>query len=692
MAIDTQCPHCDKRYRLKEELSGKSVRCQNPECRKAFTVSENAAKPSLTAPPTATTNTPPSTQSLTAEFPQQQATPKPQPKVGIPEPRRTKPAAKPPVDADALALKALAEAEESTAEPEPPPDQRTIAMVCAVCDHTWTESWDKQGKNVICPDCRHRQKVPEQKKIEKADWRNPNANRPSLARSDVPVPDNVMGGEVRSVSVEALEQAGVIEDDVEDRPRWHYVAVVLLPLMLVATLSYAVVSYYRATQQGTRDDVMAHALKDLTQAADTSLLSPTEAPLFRAMIYMAAGEHALRHVEPTPEHLEQAREQLVQARTELKAANKSWERDALFGELALAQCDLGGTPEQVAAGTRYAWKPSRAATAQIVVHKIDRSIQQELLQTLIAMRDRERPCDFESRLSTVRRLTRKLTRLGQSDLIFGIVTQGFFPGEQPEALAACAVEEFLETGDGAHARTVAEEIKTALTSNNSSGLSVPPMFTQSLWLSVEPPITAPTLTAAPAARGELSDATRLAYTALHLIKKEPEKALAIANRPGKLEPRLKALALISEWSEPAEAVQSAQDLVQKQKKPTATPLPLVRLARAAAHAQKLDTAEKLSAGIPDEGLRCWARAEVLRHQLHQSTTSTRVDPATVEVPTDGKQLRVGHALARMTVARHNARVEGHGKGRQQFDDWGAGTLKGFGLAGFALGLQDRQTQ
>ncbi|MCZ2341220.1 MAG: hypothetical protein LC104_05410 [Bacteroidales bacterium] len=690
MAIDTQCPHCDKRYRLKEELSGKSVRCQNPECRKPFTVAGKTTAPNpapAPAAPTANPRTAPPAR--TAEPP---SLPKSAPKLGIPEPRRTPPAAKPPIDADTLALKALAEAEAATAEPEPPPDQRTIPMVCAVCDHTWTESWDKQGKNVICPDCRHRQKVPEQKKIEKADWRNPHANRPSLARSDVPVPDNVMGGEARSVSVEALEQAGVIEDDIEERPRWHYVAVVLLPLMFVATFSYAVVSYFRASQQDSRDDVMALALQDLTAAAEASPLTPTEAPLFQAMICLAAGEHTFRHVEPTPERLEQGREQLTQARTELKKANKSWERDALFGELALMQCDMGGNPEQVTAGTRYPWKPARAATAQIVVHKIDRSVQQELLQTLIAMRDRERPCDFESRLNTVRRLTHKLAQMGQSDLIFGVVTQGFFPGEQPEALAACAVEEFLATGNGEHARTIAEEIKTTLTNGNSGGLSVPPMFTQSLWLSVDPPITAPTLTAPPAARGQLSDATRLAYTALHLLKKEPEKALDIANRPGKLEPRLKALALIAEWSEPDAALKSAQELVQKQKKPATTPFPLLRLVRSAAQAQQGELAEKLRDGIADEGLRCWARAEMLRHQLTHATGTTLVDPTTVEVPSDPKQLRAGHARARMTIVRYNARLEGSSSWKNKFDDWGAGSLKGFGLAGLALGLQDRQIQ
>lgn len=688
MAIDTQCPHCEKRYRLKDELSGKSVRCQNPECRKPFTVV--GGTPSSGAPANAsTTNTPAASTARTAEFPQQPPTPKAPAKVGIPEPRRPKPAAKPPVDADTLALQALAEADESTIEKEPPPDQRTIAMVCAVCDHSWTEPWDKQGKNVICPDCRHRQQVPVQKKVEKADWRNPNANRPSLARSDVPVPDNVMGNETRAVSVEALEQAGVIEDDIEDRPRWHYVAVVLLPLLLVATFSYAVVSYYRAAQRDTRDDIMAHALDDLVKATGNSPLPATEAPLFRAMLFMAAGEHELRHTEPTPEHLEHAREQLAQARSELKAAGKSWERDALFGELALAQCDLGGTPEQVTAGTRYSWKPNRAATAQIVVHKIDRSVQQELMQTLMAMGDRERPCDYDSRITTIRRLARELARRGQSGLIFGIVTQGFFPGEQPEALAACALEEFLETGDAERARTVAEEIKTTLTNSNAAKLSVPPMFTQSLWLSVDPPITSPTLTAAPAPRGELSDATRLAYTALHLVKKDPAKALDIANRPGKLEPRLKALALISEWSEPGTALTDAHALTQKQTKPSTTPVPLVRLARSAAHANQPDLAEKLAASISDEGLRCWAKAVTLRHQLYQSTDSTRVDPATIEVPTNLKQLRVGHALARMTVARHNARIEGGGNWQKRFDDWGEGSLKGFGLAGFALGLQDR---
>ena len=59
--------------------------------------------------------------------------------------------------------------------------QRKIALTCATCDHKWDVPWSMQGKNVLCPDCRTRQRVPEQK-TGKVDWRDSRAGRPTLAR------------------------------------------------------------------------------------------------------------------------------------------------------------------------------------------------------------------------------------------------------------------------------------------------------------------------------------------------------------------------------------------------------------------------------------------------------------------------------------------------------------------------------
>ena len=115
MAIDIQCPACQKPYRLKDDLAGKRVTCGNPDCRKPFLVETKPLK-NGTAPATALKPEP--------------AKPGPTKPVAAKPPVKapTKPAVPPPpvVDADAMALAMFSEEQEDTT----PVDQRTIAMKC----------------------------------------------------------------------------------------------------------------------------------------------------------------------------------------------------------------------------------------------------------------------------------------------------------------------------------------------------------------------------------------------------------------------------------------------------------------------------------------------------------------------------------------------------------------------------------
>src|SRR5262245_63548462 len=121
MAISAQCPHCKKPYKFKDELTGKRVKCAAAECRQVFEV-----KPL------------------------------------------------PAVDAEAMALAALADHADPAAAA--PVETRKVKVTCVACEHVWEEAWDKQGKNTLCPECRHRQKVPEQKGAgRKIDWRDSQA-------------------------------------------------------------------------------------------------------------------------------------------------------------------------------------------------------------------------------------------------------------------------------------------------------------------------------------------------------------------------------------------------------------------------------------------------------------------------------------------------------------------------------------
>ena len=710
MAIDTQCPHCGKRYKVKDEYGGKTIRCPNPECRKSFAVAAApVAKPSPTASPA---NKPeavarPKTAAEASETPasppvragshsgesSRPASPTGGAKMGIPERPGGKPAPRRvQIDAEAVAMKAFAD--DPPPKAEVPVETRTITMVCVVCDHQWTESWDKQGKNVICPECRHRQRVPLQKAAEKADWRNPNANRPSLARSDEPVPDNVMASFATNVSVESLEQAGVIEDDLEPRPRWHYVAAVVLPLALVGLLVYAGVSFRNATRQQQQDDYMAMARTQFLEQAEPQLPA-AEKPLFRAVMFLQCAEHALRRSPAKAESLKEAVTQFLQSRQELASSGKSPVRDVLFIELALAQIELGGNESQIQEGTRLRWMPPRAATARIVVNEIERNVQQELLQTLTQMRDKDKPVDFEARLFAVRLLTRELCQRGQPEVMPGIVTQAFFPAEQAEGLAQCALETLRVTGDQPRAKATAETLKSQLSSASSPAL--PPQLaasSQALWLVIDPPITSPRLISEAPKSGPVPDPARLAQVAVHMLKSQPDQALELAQRPGKATAQCQALALIAEWADnPKAALTAACELAQKErsrKSGTASfGFTLYRLVRVAAQAGLHEQARELAEAIADEELRQWARAEGCRQRLRREPADATIELSACDIPSDPRHLKPSHAWCCTAIARHQARLSGQSIPPQRFADWGGGLLQGFGLAGTALGLQDR---
>jgi hypothetical protein len=645
MAIETQCPHCHKGYRLKDELAGKRVTCGNPDCRQAFVVSGKAATNGAA--------------------------------------KAAKPVAKPPVDAEALAAAALAD--DVDAAKAIPEDQRTVNMTCAICDHKWDVPWAMQGKNVLCPDCRHRQKVPEQKQA-KVDWRDPKAGRPSMARVEK-LEDVVSAGDASMVSGETLRKH-VIKEEIEPRPTWHYVAGALSALTVVALAVFAVMFLRQSSKEGARDDYMARALADLPDTKETTL-SPKQAPLFRAALQIAAGEFALRKDETAS--LKEAITHFAKARQELESLTSSPGRDVLFSELAVAQVSLGGTDEQIGRDIRARWTPQPAGSGKPRVKETIFDVQKQLLQTLTAMRRDDRPVARDVRFDTLRRLARELARKGHPEVLSqSLVAQGFFPSEVPEAEAEAAVETLKITGDQARAHTAGEQLLQTVQGNPKPDPQ--PVTAQALWMAVQPPITkGPKFASEPPATGEVSDPVRQVYVTLYLLQNKASEALELAKRPGTPDSRTRALARIAEWSDdPAPAVKEAQavvaEVVANPKGPTIPDYTLVRLARQAGRAKQ--PAEPFVKAIGNDAYQAWAKAEALQAEL-AATEGQPVDEARAAIPDSPRDYRVGHAWARMALARHAARI-GQGNALELgLDRWGAGTFRPFGYAGLALGLQDK---
>jgi hypothetical protein len=632
MAIETQCPHCKKAYRLKDELAGKRVTCGNPDCRKAFTVDGQSSANGAAAK-----------------------------------------AAGPRIDAEATAAAVFGD-EPAQAAPE---DQRTIAVSCTVCDHKWDVPWAMQGKNVLCPECRHRQRVPEQKTV-KVDWRDPRAGRPTLAR--IEELEGVQASQdARHVTGETLKKAGVIKEDIEARPRWHYVAAVAFVLAFFGVASYLTVLVVRSGKEDRRDQYMADAVKDVQETKDAAL-PPAEAPLFKAGVRIAAGEFALR--KDDPQGLKDALAHFAHARRDLEAAPPSAGRDLLLGELALAQVALGGTADQVANGVRIRWTPGGGGRQPL--NEKTYTVQQELQTTLKAMAT----ASADVRLHAVRRLARELARAGQSGVLSESLIGQVMPQEHAEASAQAAIETLKATGDQARAKAEAERMASLLTEGVAPPPSVPALL-QAVGVPAPGKVTFP----APPGGSDLPDATRQTYVTQYLLQGKTDEAITLAKQPGPAPAKLAALALTAEWADsPGVAVEAAHAALptgEERRKVSIPDLILMRLAAQAGRANQPDYAEAFARSISSDAYKAWARAEALRHQLAASGERPG-EETQAEVPTDPKDVRVGHARGRLALARHNARVTGNDPDASvRYDNWGAGTFRPFGLAGLALGLQDR---
>jgi hypothetical protein len=538
-----------------------------------------------------------------------------------------------------------------------------------------------QGKNVLCPECRHRQRVPEQK-TGKIDWRDPRAGRPTLAR--VEELEGVQASQdARHVTGETLKKAGVIKEDIEERPRWHYVAWIVTALALIGVVTYGVMLMLRSGREDRRDQYMAAAVKDVQETKDAALPS-AEAPLIKANIQIAAGEFALRKDEP--QGLKDALAHFTHARRDLEAAPPSAGRDLLLSELALAQVALGGTAEQVANGTRIRWTPGGGGRQPL--NEKTYTVQQELQTTLKTMAT----ASADVRFHAVRRLARELAKAGQPDVLSESLIAQVMPQEHAEAVAQAAIETLKATGDQARAKTEADRMAPLLSAageNTAPPPSAPALF-QALGLPAPGKVKFP----APPAGGDLPDATRQTFVTLALLQGKTDEALALAKQPGGTPAgRLAVLALLAEWSDnPAEAVSEAHRILpvgEERRKVSIPDLTLMRLAAQAGRANQPEKAEAFAKSISSDAYKAWARAEALKHQLAASGEKPG-EETQAEVPTDPKDVRVGHARGRLALARHNARVTGNDPDASvRYDNWGAGTFRPFGLAGLALGLQDR---
>ena len=621
MAIDARCPFCSKPYRLKDDLVGRKVTCANQECRKVFAVA---------------------------------------PIVAVPQ------------DADAIAAQALSD-EVPVVEPV---ESRAIAMTCVICDHKWSAAWDMQGKNVLCPDCKHRQKVPEQKLNKPRNWAD-TSNVPSMAKIDK-LEGVTSARDTSMVSGDTLLKTGVIDDGVEPmalKTKLMFASAALALLFVFAGTGW----YFFIYRTRNRGEEMV--VTGFVDAADSEEFKPL--PLHRALLRMAGGEYAARKNDP--EQLTLAIGIYSKALGDLSAAPKGADRDCLTGELALSMLNLGSADTLLLTDKKkIPWlpEPPKNGRAQVRNNRAEEEgVLGQLRRVLQALQSNK--ADLEIRAWTARRLARELIARKQIDVLRSNVSHGFSEAETPEIMGQIGLE-LLRADQKEEAKAMAENLlKTPANLNSPSVLALADA------LELKP--------IAPEPGGAFSERSRMAFTASHLMKKNYPEAMKDASRPGTTDVRVRALALGAEWAtEPAAFLDAAEKIVNDvSSKPidgnTAISVyPLLRLAVIAARHGERDKAAHFAKAIADVPLRTYAEAEIL-HQILLADRRREASEGEAPLPEalNAKDFLLGFAWGRYQLARHNGFNDSARLAKQYAETWPKPLAAPFGAAGAMLGVQDR---
>ena len=269
--------------------------------------------------------------------------------------------------------------------------------------------------------------------------------------------------------------------------------------------------------------------------------------------------------------------------------------------------------------------------------------------------------------------------------------------ERDQARAVIALEiHRVDKGSDAP-RKVANDLKTKIDAErNTKGSSIKskqfPVSTQTLCSAAG--VEFKPLVSAPPTTGGVSEAARIAHVEKMLLDNPTnvDEAVKLAMRgTGNDAPsQLRVLVLCAEWaSDPGPASDAALGLVNAKGKQTLSHYNILRLVQIGAFAGKHQQAKALADSIADEGLKAWAHGEAVRQRI-LANPKEKADEGWFEVPNTSDKLRAGHAWGRLWIERQNAKLSGsRNDEKKTVAGWSPTPLRPFGLAGIALGLQDR---
>ena len=334
MSITFSCPNptCRAKMTVPDSVAGKRGKCT--KCQKLMTV------PPETEPPVA---------------PARAAVPPPPPRVGrpvapkVPAPvmatvTAPPPTEEPPVDEEAAARDVFSDGPEEAAKAT-----EFIEFNCPQCDEPLKMPLEMGGKRGPCPECRRIIAVPMPKQEHKASWRDTGPNLPSGARrEEQAAPEGAWEGKSAAVGTEALQEAGVIQEKRKPltllQKTGPYI-VLGTPVLVVVFGGFFLWQYFtRASEKKALDTALSSAKSDVGRKALKSdgLIA----------VHGYAGKYYLRSQVSGSARL--ASEQFGKARS-IAASGHTLAGDALVGEIALAELDLAGTPEEIDADRKLKW-------------------------------------------------------------------------------------------------------------------------------------------------------------------------------------------------------------------------------------------------------------------------------------------------------------------------------------------------
>lgn len=449
MSIKFECPHCQRKLKVPDELAGKKCRCVS--CKQGFVVPAAtapvdgvvppppAARPisspspppqPASAPPDATLPVPPRptpARSPVAAKGQNGAANSASPQVKLPPPPRKPPVQTPapaapdhsPEDIEALAAAAFAD---KPPEPEVVVNE-SIKFECEYCGFALEVSADLGGKRTQCSDCRRITRVPEVVKREAKEWHRAAQTKAEETAAEASREGAWGTANIKATDQKALVEAGLLPDDTPPLTRtqtivWWSVRGVAgaaaLGLIVFGVLQ--IMSWWGGRKQ-------ERMFKEtFTFATDDKV--PSEGV---AVLHIAAGDLRRRQARPRDGSKRgsaaEARNQFTEA-YKLLAVSTDPDRDLALTRLALSEIELGGQGDDVTLDTREKWD----------------DVQRSLITTLSAI------TSWEARAIALRATCRRLLALKQGKRVLPLTMQVTDPAGVEPVERAHRAEIFAQVG------------------------------------------------------------------------------------------------------------------------------------------------------------------------------------------------------------------------------------------------------